>query len=364
MNKRLSKLLATVIVTAMLVSSISMIMVPAVKAAQPALPAFWLMPDTNSFDTNTNPLGFLFNVTLYGGIPLGQSIFATNFEVDFDTSQIKANRCGYTGLGGASSAWFAGHATSSSLLPPDNSTNPGTVSGGESLLGVDQINGPSQGSIIWIEFEIIASPPFLGTLTSTITANNANSFMLDPLLAHIPGVSFGDASYSYAYVAPPPCNWNILGVAPYASNIFDMFTHWIGTQFDEEIYIENLNAAWDLTNFTATFPYNNAFLEVLSVTLDPLWGGASSGTINPADVQLYVEQPSSVPNGAVLVATITLNITAQGDVPPDPYGTFTSSVRTLTGVSAFSQQPIPTGSSITINAPIPAPTPAAAAPPP
>ncbi len=170
-------------------------------------------------------------------------------------------------------------------------------------------------------------------------------------------MSFGDTSYSYQYASPPSPNWNILGVAPYASNVFDMFTHWIGTTFDEQVYIENLAATWDLTNFTATFPYNNAFLQVTNVVLDGLWGGASSSTINPTNVQLYVEQPSTVPNGNVLVATITLNITAQGDVPPDPYGTFVTSVRTLTGVSAFSLDPVPTGSSITVNAPSPAPTP-------
>jgi len=226
MNKRLSKLLATVIATAMIIGAMPMLMTPVAKALPP-LPAFWLLPAVNSYTTAT-PLGFKFNVTLYGGVPLGQDLYAYNFEVDFDTTQIKVDRSQYVNPTG--SAWFTGHSTSASGPIIDNSTNPGTVSGGETLLGADIIIGPATGAICWIEFEIIASPPFLGTLTSTITANNVNSFMLDDALAHIPGVSFGDASYSYQYVAPPPPNWNIVNPT---TNVFDMFTHWIGTTFDE-----------------------------------------------------------------------------------------------------------------------------------
>ncbi len=56
MNKRLSKLLATVIITAMIISAIPMLMTPIAKAL-PALPAFWLLPSAYSYNTNDAPVG-------------------------------------------------------------------------------------------------------------------------------------------------------------------------------------------------------------------------------------------------------------------------------------------------------------------
>lgn len=63
MNKRFSKLVATLLVTAMIIGAMPFIM-PA-KAAPPLPPAFWIMPQTEAFDTNTAYVGYRFNVTAW-----------------------------------------------------------------------------------------------------------------------------------------------------------------------------------------------------------------------------------------------------------------------------------------------------------
>jgi len=334
MNKGLSKLLATVLVTAMLLGAMPMVM-----AAEPAGPGFWLTPDSFSYNTGTHPyVGDRFNVTVSGKIDTGQKLYATNIAVTFDNTQIEAVRGGYTHVPGYSiSEWFFGHAgVTSATIVIDNSSSSEQVLAGESLSGSDIINGPSEGSICWIEFEIMSAPaPGDPPLTSTITVNTVDTYMLDDNLAHIPDLLFGDASYSMAWSAPPNPHLEVINST---TNTFNMYTHWIGTTFDEDIYIMNLNSGWYLDNITTHFTYNGTLLNVTNVVYGSMWTGpGNSFTDNPGDLTLFVEGPSTVPpSGDILIATVTMNIRTQGDVPPLPYGTYDASVRTLTGTVLMS----------------------------
>ncbi len=106
MRSRMNGFLAMLLVTAVVLG-----VMPAIKA-QPPLPAMWMEPATLSFSTNTTSNGALFNVTLYAGT--ASDVYAYNWGVLYDTSQLAAVAGGYTGLGGARSQWFGSHATSSS----------------------------------------------------------------------------------------------------------------------------------------------------------------------------------------------------------------------------------------------------------
>jgi hypothetical protein len=193
MRSRINGFLAMLLVTAVVLG-----VMPAIKA-QPPLPAMWMEPATLSFSTNTTSIGALFNVTLYAGTT--SDIFAYNWGVLFDTSQLAVVTGAYTGPGGAKSQFVGSHATSSS--GPDWIDIPGEVIGGESLLGVDVLHA-TNGSVAWIEFQIIAAPDTGNTLTSSIDPNSPDSYFLDPDLAHVPGVSFDHTTYTFsAGVAPP-----------------------------------------------------------------------------------------------------------------------------------------------------------------
>jgi hypothetical protein len=186
MRSRINGFLAMLLVTAVVLG-----VMPAIKA-QPPLPAMWMEPATLSFSTNTTSNGALFNVTLYAGT--ASDVYAYNWGVLYDTSQLAAVAGGYTGLGGARSQWFGSHATSSSGPLFDV---PGEVYGGESVLGTDIVHA-SNGSVAWIEFQIIAAPDPGNTLTSTIDPNSADSYFLNNDLLRIPGVSFDHATYTFS----------------------------------------------------------------------------------------------------------------------------------------------------------------------
>ena len=192
MRSRINGLLAMLLVAAVVLG-----VMPAIKA-QPPLPAMWMEPTTLNFSTDTTSIGTLFNVTLYAGT--ASDVYAYNWGVLYDTSQLAANRGAYTGLGGARSQWFGSHATSSNGPFFDV---PGEVYGGETVLGTDIIHA-SNGSVAWIEFRIIAAPDQGNTLTSTIDPNSPDSYFLDDNLVHIPGVSFGLTTYAFSGGGPPP----------------------------------------------------------------------------------------------------------------------------------------------------------------
>ena len=149
MNKGLSKLLATVLVTAMLLGAMPMIM-PAVHASEPAVPAFWLVPDSFSFNTAAHPyVGDLFNVTVWAKIDTGQTLYAYNIGMTFDYTQIECTRVGYTN--DAKSMLFTGQATSPVTAVWDNTT--GSVLAGESLQGSNFISGPLSNSTVWVKLD-------------------------------------------------------------------------------------------------------------------------------------------------------------------------------------------------------------------
>ena len=162
----------------MLLGAMPMIM-PAVHASEPAVPAFWLVPDSFSFNTAAHPyVGDLFNVTVWAKIDTGQTLYAYNIGMTFDYTQIECTRVGYTN--DAKSMLFTGQATSPVTAVWDNTT--GSVLAGESLQGSNFISGPLSNSTVWVEFEIVAAPaPGNPPLTSTITVNTVDTYFLDKI---------------------------------------------------------------------------------------------------------------------------------------------------------------------------------------
>jgi hypothetical protein len=74
---------------------------------------------------------------------------------------------------------------------------------GESLVGADSVAATATSTLFWIEFQIVAAPT-TDALTSQISvdADPGNTFILDPDLNTVSGVSVGSAEYSFGL--PPP----------------------------------------------------------------------------------------------------------------------------------------------------------------
>jgi len=195
MNKRLSRLFAALLIAAIVIGAMPMIM------SAKALPTqgFYILPATVDFNTGTTGVGFKFNVTVW--IVTILNTFSWQAMVTFNTSQIKADRTGYTGSG--KSLWFTGHSSVTAVgTGIDNSTNPGNVQLGEVLSGSD-FQPPSSGSLFWIEFEIMSAPTPGNTLSSSIAFDPANSFALDEDLNVETPFATVYCTYSYMSTAPP-----------------------------------------------------------------------------------------------------------------------------------------------------------------
>jgi hypothetical protein len=328
MNKRLGKLFAIVLATTIVLSALPILM-PKFASAAPTPPAFWLVPSGVAFDTGNASIGDTFTMTLWAGT--ATDVFTYQYTVNYDTSQIKCDSAAYTG--GATSSWWTGHTTVATGPAIDNSTNPGTVTGGETLLGSDVVHA-SSGSVITMTFEIVAAPGVGVNLTSVIGFDQPNTYFLDPDLNTIGGISYGTANYFYGYKLPTTTP--LMGAYNATENTFDKYTNWVGTTFDEHVRIENLALGWYVTNASADLIYNDTLLAVRSVVFDALWTGSNAYVNNTGALSLFAETPSSPLNGTVDIAVVTFEILNQGLNPPYPYDGFDASGKHLTNRLLYS----------------------------
>jgi len=192
MDDKASRTAAMIALAAMILS-----VMPVARASPPQAPAFWITPETLSYDTNHYHVGDKFNVTVW--INTTGPSYAWQVQVDFNVSQINAVRADYTGAG--KSMFFTGHGTVAVSATVDNTT--GAVVHGESLIGIDQA-AAGFGSLFWVEFMIAAAPAGNETLTSLVSvdSNPDNTFILDSDSNSVPGVSMGSATYTLSYLPP------------------------------------------------------------------------------------------------------------------------------------------------------------------
>ncbi len=99
---------------------------------------------------------------------------------------------------------------------------------------------------------------------------------------------------------------------------FDQSTNWTDpaySDFEVEIFIEDLEAGWVLHNASFSLHYNTTLFAVVAVVVDPAWAGPNSAGVVPGTISIFV-QGHSVPAGNVLVATVKFRILYQETTPP------------------------------------------------
>jgi hypothetical protein len=326
MRKQLGKGLMLLLITMLLMS-----VLPA-YAGTPSEPhnanAMWIEPSSVSLTTAdpSHDIGYTFNITVNVNMTAATKVGAWQVKVLFDNTQLEALACGYTA--GAKSQFFENYGTVPASPTIDNGA--GYVLHGESLLGAEE-NETAAADLCYITFNVTALPVKPDPLTSdfdiTTTWASEDTFVLDETLSDCLDAVY-DGSYSFAWEAPPNPN---IAVDPTLVEYGPYPPAAIGEAFDVDIYIMGLSAAWDLTNATIVLCFNTTVIDVIggsaNVTIDGLWGGSSSATVNhpqtPYDnVTIFVEVPSSTPSGDVLVATVKFTVMMQQDSPPAPFGTF------------------------------------------
>lgn len=126
------------------------------------------------------------------------------------------------------------------------------------------------------------------------------------------------ADFPKPYLEVDPQSW-----------IFSGFYDCVNTTFEEHIMVNQTDAGWDLANSTTFLQYNSTLLSVVKVTFDSLWNATDWTEPSPSDIRLTTSNPSSIPSGDVLLATVTFKIMYQGTSPPRPPSDFDVSVLNL-----------------------------------
>lgn len=112
---------------------------------------------------------------------------------------------------------------------------------------------------------------------------------------------------------------------------FDRYQNWNGTHFVADVYLENLDIGWALTNANFTLSYNDALINLVSTALDPAWTGTVDTAI-PGAIDVNASTTASL-SGNVLVLQVTFNIQGQHTQPPVPIGYFDISYLALSNIS-------------------------------
>ena len=135
--------------------------------------AVWVDPSFSVFDTFWAHVGYRFNVTVCAN--LTEASYTWQVKMLFNNTQLNARRAGYTA--NATSQFFK-NLNTSSVTPVINNTA-GYVLHAESLKGAIQ-REPGYGSLCWVEFEVLATPPNRGNLTSQFNITTTDTYVLNP----------------------------------------------------------------------------------------------------------------------------------------------------------------------------------------
>ena len=316
MGNSLSKFVSVVFITML---SLGILPVFAGVPSEPhTAPAMWIEPSTISFSTADVSVGYKFNVTVW--VNMDVASYTWQVKMLFDKTQLKADRIGYTH--GSKSEFFDFSGSVTVPVTPVIDNTAGYVLHGESLMGAIS-REPGQGSLCWVEFEVIASPPPGGSLESDLdisTTYPTDTYVLDPDLNSITFTPY-NAHYSYAYAVPPKPH---LAVDPNYTEFPQYPPSSVGKLFDVNIYIMSLQSAWSLENASLHLGFDSSLINVVNVAFDPIWT-TTTYTVTPGDLEIFVGNPTAIPSGNVLIATVTFNVTHQCTSPPRAAGEFDES---------------------------------------
>ena len=141
------------------------ILIMPVHATEPTEPhnanAMWIEPSQVNIPST---VGYKFNVTVW--INLTTTCGTWEFKLIYDKTYLNATRCGYTA--GGQSEFFKG-LTTIPLSPTYGSVNSthNYVLYAEAIL-MSPYRSPGYGSLAWVEFEVIATPPQGQTITTKL----------------------------------------------------------------------------------------------------------------------------------------------------------------------------------------------------
>jgi hypothetical protein len=264
------------------------ILMPTVKAV-PAAPAFWIVPDTETFYTSTAPVGTVFNVTIWVNTTDPGS-FSWQVKLAFNATQLQAveGSAHYTGVG--KSQWVSSAGANGSIpVTPVFDNVGGSILIGESLLTSTDYISASSGSLFAVTFNITAAPSTGGTLSSLIDTGTyapGDTFVLDSNLGTEPGFSYGHCTYSLVYASTTPPTIGTPTQVPLSNNVnaSQSVTVSVNVTDNSGVGLKNVTLSYSTTNVP---PFPNVAAMTLNATTG-LWDYTIPGYPDGTTVYYYV----------------------------------------------------------------------------
>jgi len=310
MKGKLGKISSPLIILMLLLSALPVFAWDVPEVTHPPK-AMWIEPSTISFETATTDVGYRFNLTVF--LNADTKVAAWQFYMIYNKHHLNATGCWYSGTGAAKSQLFEKAGATNVMVPPSfgsyNATHDYVLFAESWMMGPypDATHCPA--SLAYVEFEVVNAPGLGETFESIIDITTSeDNYYQDETGAYYRNIGI-NAYYTYTWTAPPAPH---MAVVP-AVFLFDQYTDWVGTTFDVGLYIEELSAAWGLSNASFTLIYDNTLITPITVVFDPIWDVNASYTDGDGSLEFYVE--TSAPPSDPLVATVTFEIIYQGDYP-------------------------------------------------
>jgi hypothetical protein len=179
-----------------------MLMMPLVHAAEPGEPhagnAMWIEPSTKDLRDTGAGVGYKFNMTVWINLTLSSASW--QFKVAYNKGQLNATAAGYTA--GDKSDFF--HNMTTIPLAPTfgshNSTHNYVLQAESWMLGPTR--SPGYGSLLWIEFSVMAVPPAGQNLTSMIGLIEVYPVGTETYAQQPDGTMIDLTAYDSLYVIP------------------------------------------------------------------------------------------------------------------------------------------------------------------
>jgi len=326
-GRKMKKIVTSILLALMLIAVLPPFLLKPASAGEQEN-AFWIVPENLSFDTTTTNVGDRFIVYIWLWVT-SENMYTWQFKLYYDTTQLKATNCAYEP--GPTSQW-ATYRTGGATAPTTPVIEENYVLFAESIVGDYYVPAGTKAKLAKVEFEIIAAPPMGGQLTSLLSIDNVDTYVLNPDLDEIPLAAKEGATYTFKWIAPPKPT---LVVDPAYSAFGPYPPSAVGTEFDENIIIKGLSAAWFLKNASTHLGYSSTLLEIVSVTFGPAWTYTEYSVTN-GDLYLFAEA-TEPPSGDVLLATVRFRIIFQDTAPPRMPGEYDESPLDLHDYHLFAE---------------------------
>jgi len=191
----MKKIVTSILLALMLIAALPPLLLKPASAGEQEN-AMWLEPEILSFDTTKTNVGDRFIVYVWLWVT-SQNMYTWEFKLYYDTTQLKVTNCAYEP--GPTSEW-ATHRTGGATSPVTPVIEENYVLFAESIVGDYYVPAGTKAKLAKVEFEIIAAPSMGGQLTSLLSIDNVDTYVLNPDLYEIPLTAKEGATYTYKWV--------------------------------------------------------------------------------------------------------------------------------------------------------------------